>query len=381
MNTIAEIIDEKEYNALVPALENKDPKKAQHALLRSRKGPHELALLLSPGADAILDEICEQARHIAMSRVGRAIQLYAPLYLSNHCIGCCPYCGFGARRSIERRTLSSDEIASEARILKDTGLQHILLVAGEAPKQVDIDYLVAIVRRLRRLIPSVAVEVAPLSTDDYRALVAAGVDGVTLYQETYDQQIYVELHRVGPKADYYWRLEALDRAGAAGIRKLTAGALWGLAPWRHDALRLGLHLRYLQRRWWRSQVSFGVPRLRRAPNGFSIEYPLDARSLVHLIVVLRVYLGDVGVALSTRESSTLRDQLVGLGVTQMSAGSRTAPGGYGDPGSAGDQFMVYDERSPVEVAEALLALGYDPVWKDWDAGLGANGIPPGGTDD
>lgn len=357
-------------SALWETLENRDQAAVRRALARRRKTPRDLALLLSVGADALLDEIAERARRVALERVGRAVQLYAPLYVSNRCVGGCPYCGFRADRSIERRVLTLDEIASEATQLERSGLRHVLLVAGDDPRRVDVGYLCAAIRVLRRSFASVAIEVAPLAEAGYRALVEAGADGVTLYQETYDEEVYHAMHARGPKADYHFRLEALDRAGAAGMRKLTAGVLFGLAPWRRDALRLGLHMQHLMRRWWRSSVSFGVPRLRWVPADFVIPHPFVDRSLIHVMIALRAYLGDVGIAVSTRESPELRDSLVPLGVTMMSAGSRTEPGGYSEPGVAGDQFEISDSRSPAEVAAALCSLGYDPVFKDWDRGLG-----------
>jgi len=368
-------------NANTDALDNRDPVVVQNALSRRRKTPRDLALLLSPGAGEMLPQIAEHARRIALERVGRAILLYAPLYLSNRCVGGCPYCGFRANRRIERRVLGLEEIGREAAQLERLGIKHVLLVAGDDPKRVDVEYLASAIRALRWVVPSVSVEVAPLETDGYRALVEAGADGVTLYQETYDSVVYKAMHDRGPKADYDYRLVALDRAGQAGVRKLTAGVLWGLAPWRQDALRLGLHLLQLQRSWWRSTVSFGVPRLRWVPDDFEIPHPFDERSLIHVMVALRAFLGDVGVALSTRESAELRDGMVALGVTQMSAGSRTEPGGYSDPGAAGDQFEVSDTRSPAEVADALRGLGYDPVWKDWDRGLGPEQTAIGGERD
>jgi 2-iminoacetate synthase len=190
---------------------------------------------------------------------------------------------------------------------------------------------------------------------------------VTLYQETYDRTLYADLHRGGPKKDYDNRLDALNRAGTAGFHKLTVGALWGLAPWRKEALLLGLHAEHLQKTHWRSHVSVGLPRLRQVPDGFDIPHILGDRSLVNIIVALRVYLKDAGLVLSTRESAQLRDALLPLGITQMSAGSCTQPGGYGIAHDAGEQFEVADRRSPMEMAAALDRAGYEPVWKNWDS--------------
>lgn len=358
-------------NGAAEQLANADPDAARAALRSRRRGARELALLLSPGAGAILEELAAAAHEATLRHFGRTVQLYAPLYVSNRCVGSCPYCGFRGDQRIGRVSLGVGEAIAEARELSRIGIRHVLLVAGEAPGDVDPPYLAAIARALKDgPFDSVSVEVAPLDGDGYRELARGGaVDGVTLYQETYDRARYAELHRRGPKADYDRRLGALDRAGAAGIRALTAGALWGLSPWREEALALGLHARELGRRWWRSRVQIGVPRLRNVPAGFEIPHPVDDRSLAHVVVALRLFLEEYGITLSTREPRALREALLPLGVTQMSAGSRTRPGAYTLGDAGGEQFRVVDDRTPAEVARALRDLGYDPVWKDWDRGF------------
>ncbi len=354
-------------------LDNLDGAAVRAALRERRKGPRELALLLSPGADAILEELADAARRATLRHFGRTVQLYAPLYVSNRCVGRCPYCGFRGDQRIARVSLSEAEAIEEARALSRLGIRHVLLVAGDAPRDVDPGYLARVARALKDgAFDSVSVEVAPLDDAGYRALAEGGaVDGVTLYQETYDRGRYLALHAGGPKADYDGRLEALDRAGAAGVRALTAGALWGLAPWREEALALGLHAAALGRRWWRSRVQIGVPRLKNVPAGFEIPHPVDDRALAHVVVALRLFLEEDGIVLSTREPAALREGLLPLGVTQMSAGSRTRPGAYTLGDGGGEQFQVVDERAPAEVAAWLRALGYDPVWKDWDRGFDA----------
>jgi len=353
-------------------LANRDPQLVRAAIGCRRKGPRELALLLSPGADEVLEEIALAANRVTLERFGRTLQLYAPLYVSNSCVGRCPYCGFRGDQRIRRVSLSADEAIAEGEALARLGIRHVLLVSGDAPRAVDPEYLVAVARALKRgRFDSVSVEVAPLEDGGYRVLAAGGaVDGVTLYQETYDRGRYAALHAGGPKADYGFRLEALDRAGAAGIRSLTAGALWGLSPWREEALALGLHAEELSRRCWRSRVHLGMPRLKNVPAGFEIPNPVDDRALAHAVAALRLYLPDSGIVLSTREPAALRDALLPLGITQMSAGSRTRPGAYTIGDGSGQQFAVSDERTPAEVASAVRARGYDPVWKDWDRGFG-----------
>jgi 2-iminoacetate synthase len=353
------------------ALDNIEPGPVRDVLGRTDViGPRDLALLLSPGAEPLLEDLALRAREIALWRHGRAITIYAPLYLSNRCSSACPYCGFGAAKG-KGRALTLDEAVREAEHLARGGMRHLLLVGAEDPRHWPVPLMVEAVRAVRRVVPSVSVEVQPLSEDDYRSLADAGLHGVTLYQETYDSECYRALHRVGSKADYGWRLGTLDRAGAAGVRSLTAGSLLGLTPWRLEALRLGLHTRWLQHRHWRSLVGLGLPRLSNVPPGFTIEHPVDDAAFVQIICALRIFLNDAHMSLSTREPATLRDRLVHLGITHCSAGSRTSPGGYTEPGSAREQFEIADTRDPAEVARALADEGYEPVAKDWDVGLGS----------
>ncbi len=366
--SIKQIIDESERCA--PFLENTDPNRVLEAAARRRKRPRDLALLLSRGADEVLAALCDRAHHITLARFGKAMQLYAPLYISNHCVGSCLYCGFRGDKRIKRRDLSIEEIEADAAHLVDANLRHVLIVAGEDPRRVDIDRLVLTVQRLKQMVPSVSIEVAPLEEDDYRRLAEVGLDGVTLYQETYDAERYATYHKKGPKADFAFRLEAMDRAGRAGIHKLTVGSLWGLAPWREEALMLGMHTAHLQKTHWKSTIAMGLPRLKEVPDDFSIPFPVEDRAFAHIIAAMRIYFEDAGLVLSTREPEGLREKLIPLGVTQMSAGSKTEPGGYSAPGEATDQFPVSDERKPEEVADALASLGYDPVWKDWERTFG-----------
>ena len=352
-------------------LRNTDPAPVLAAICCRRKGPRELALLLSPGADGLLEELAREAHAATLRHFGRTVQMYAPLYVSNLCVGRCPYCGFRGDQAIGRVSLTVEEATAEGMELARLGLRHVLIVSGDAPGDVDLAYLAAVARALKGgPFDSVSVEVAPLDDAGYRVLAQDGaVDGVTLYQETYDATRYTDLHSEGPKADYGYRLGALDRAGAAGMRTLTAGALWGLAPWREEAFALGLHAEELSRRWWRSRVQLGIPRLKNVPAGFEIPHPVDDRSLAHIVVALRLFVEEVGLVLSTRETPRLREALLPLGITQMSAGSRTRPGAYTIGDAGGEQFQVVDDRRPEEVAGSLRARGYDPVWKDWDRGF------------
>jgi len=325
----------------------------------------DFAALLSPVAGERLEEIASAARQTSIRRFGRTVRLFAPLYLSNECVSTCTYCGFSAGNDIVRRTLTPHEVLTEARELKRRGFRHVLLVSGEHARIVSKDYLVECVRLLAPEIPSLSVEVQVWDTETYRRLVDAGCEGLVVYQETYDRSTYGEVHVKGKKRNYDWRLAAPDRGAEAGMRRLGVGALLGLhGDWQSEALALATHAHALMRRWWRCEVSASLPRLRPAAGGYQPTVPVSDRDLVQLLCALRLFLPDLGLSLSTREAPGLRDSLLQLGITQMSAGSHTEPGGYADPSEAEPQFEVSDTRSPAEVAATLRAAGYDPVWID-----------------
>ncbi|MGH9263469.1 MAG: 2-iminoacetate synthase ThiH [Acidimicrobiales bacterium] len=335
------------------------------ALRASRRTGADLGALLSPAAADRLEDMAVLAHAASVRRFGRVVRLFAPLYLSNECVSTCTYCGFSSGNEIARRTLSPEEVAAEARTLTGRGFRHILLVAGEHARVVSKDYLVDCVRALAPDVPSVSLETQVWDTATYERLVEAGCEGLVVYQETYDRDTYAAVHLKGKKRNYDWRLAAPDRAAAAGMRSLALGALLGLHPdWRSDVLALATHASALLRRWWRCEVAVSVPRLRPAAGDFQPVRPVTDREYVQILCALRLALPDVGITLSTRESSQFRDAAFKLGVTQMSAGSSTEPGGYAEPGGAEPQFEVSDTRSPPEVAAALRAAGYDPVWKD-----------------
>jgi len=333
---------------------------------QERIADDDLPLLFSAAADSLLEDLAKRSGWITAHRFGCVVNLYAPLYLSNACVNDCRYCGFARRNPIKRVTLTVDKALAEARVLYDEGFRHILLVTGEAPHAFSVDDLLRVVQRLAGLFASIAIEVFPMSATDYRRLERAGVDGLTLYQETYDRAEYSKYHD-GPKADFDARLRAIEDGGEAGFRSLGIGALLGLKNWREEATLLALHGRYLAKCFWRSRVAFSFPRLRPAEGGFAPPHPVSDRELVQMILGLRLSMPDAEIVVSTREPAYLRDALMAVGATRLSAGSRTNPGGYRDPEGAGRQFDVHDARSPREVALAIERAGREAVWKDFDA--------------
>jgi len=342
------------------------PEKVDAVLTRQSCSVDDLWVLLSPAAGERLEEMAQRAHRITLQRFGRTILLYAPLYVSNYCTNQCRYCGFNVRNSVSRRCLSIDEAFKESMLLHALGFRHILLVSGEHPDYAHAAYLAELSEKLRHVFSSVCIEVQPMSQEEYSGLIDHGVDCVTCYQETYNPETYAAMHPGGPKRDYHNRLNTLDRAAAAGIRKVGLSPLYGLDNWRVEALMTGMHAHHLETRYWQTQVCLSFPRLQHAAGAFDAPQPLDDRSLTQLVCAMRIVFPDAHLVLSTRESAHLRDRVLPLGITQMSAGSRTAPQGYSHDHEAGEQFDVMDQRSAEEVATAIAGLGYEPVWKDWD---------------
>ncbi len=341
----------------------------ERALGRPTVGLDGFAALIYPAAAPYLDEIARRARDLTRARFGRVIQMYAPLYVSNECTNACVYCGFNRDHAIRRTTLTRDQVRAEAEALWRQGFRSVLVVSGEHPRALPPEGLEEVVRELGARFPSLSLEVAPLGVEEYRRMIRAGVDGLTVYQETYDPELYARVHPAGRKRDYSWRLGTPERGARAGMRRVGLGALLGLGPWRREAVALALHALWLQKHHWQTQVCVSFPRLREAPGGFRPPAPVSDRDIVQLACALRLLLPDAGLVLSTREAPAFRDGLAPLCITHMSAGSRTEPGGYTRPGASDVQFAVEDMRTPREVAARLLDLGVEPVWKDWDPAL------------
>ena len=361
----------------------------------------DFAQLISPAAAGLLETICRRSQALTRQRFGKTIRLFAPLYLSNECINNCSYCGFSRDNPILRVTLSIEDVVREARALKEQGFRNLLLVAGEHPKFVSNGYLADCTRALHAEVPSLSHEVGPMETDEYRPLVEAGAEGLVVYQETYDREIYAQMHTAGPKRNFDWRLETPERAYHAGFRRLGIGALYGLSDWRMEAISVAAHAAYLLKNCWKAQVTISLPRVRPCAGEFEPLTHISDRELVQLVCAFRLFLPDVGLVLSTREPAKLRDGLIPLGITMISAGSHTEPGGYTGAGkdkihrtekgrivelasgasewaavperatNATGQFEIADQRSALEMSDLLKRLGYEPVWKDWDAALTA----------
>ena len=336
--------------------------------------PDRILTLVSPAARAYLEPMAQLAHGLTVQRFGKTMSLYAPLYVSNYCCNECIYCGFNCKSRSQRRRLSIEEAVEEARIIHSEGFTDLLLVSSEDPSFVTVTYLSELARCLRGLFSSISIEIHQLDTRAYAELFAAGIDGVTLYQETYDPGTYAQYHRAGPKADFKRRLHAPDQFASAGMRRLGLGVLLGLADWRLETLALASHGRRLMKYYWQSQISFSFPRLRPANKveAEQFNHLLTDTDLVQMILALRLCFADAGLVLSTRESPALRNAAVKLGITRMSAGSKTNPGGYTHNSSATEEFSVHDQRPAVEIAHMIRTSGLEPVWKDWDTAFTQN---------
>ena len=348
--------------------------------------------LIAPKSDREFEAMAQTSRALTLQNFGRTMRLFAPLYLSNECINNCRYCGFSRDNPILRVTLNVDEVIAEAQHLARQGFRQILLVAGEHPKFAGRDYLAECVRALAPDFSSISIEVGPMETEDYVPIVEAGAEGLVVYQETYNRGIYAEMHTAGPKRDFNFRLECAERAYTAGFRRLGIGALIGLSRWQDEAVALAAHLEHLFKYCWQAQITVSLPRLRPAAGEFRPLFSMTDRELAQLVCALRITFPQLGIVLSTRERAPLRDSLALIGVTMMSAGSHTEPGGYtrrgrahlhrtlrgrivapefqdGEDQLATGQFEISDERAPAEIAAILRRRGLDPVWKDWDQAL------------
>lgn len=363
----------------------------QFESLLARPSPRirDFKRLLEPKTDGELRAMAARSAAITRKYFGRTMRLFAPLYLSNECINSCTYCGFSRENPILRVTLEIDQTRREAEHLVGEGFRSILLVAGEHPKFVSNGYLERCVGELAPVVPSISIEVAPMEAHEYRPLVEAGAEGLVVYQETYHPDTYARHHVFGPKKDFPWRLDCPERGHEAGFRRIGIGALFGLYDWRYEAVALATHLEYLGRAAWKSFLTVSLPRLRPAAGGFVPEAPLPDREFLQLVCALRITFPQAGIVLSTREPAALRDAAAPIGITMMSAGSHTEPGGYTGQGrdalhltvrgkivpaenqaeSATGQFLISDERDAAEIAAMLRTRGLDPVWKDWDSAL------------
>lgn len=338
----------------------------ERALSTGRRTLEDFKALISPAATPYLEDMARMSQQLTQKRFGKTIQMYTPVYLSNVCTNECVYCGFNLSNKLKRKILSLDEILIEANEIKNLGFKHILLVSGEASQTVHVGYFKKAIELIKPHFSNISIEVQPLEEEEYSLLQTAGVYAVLIYQETYNKEKYPVYHPKGKKANYEFRLETPDRAGRAGMHKIGLGVLLGLEDWRADSFFCALHLDYLQKKYWRTKYSISFPRIRPSKGAFEPNIIVSDKELVQLICAYRLMNEDVELSISTRESEVFRNHVIKLGITSMSAGSKTNPGGYAVDTESLEQFAISDERSVNEVAQYISSINYDPVWKDWD---------------
>ncbi len=341
----------------------------ESALSKKHRSLDDFMALISPAADSYLEDIANISKQTTQRRFGKTIQMYIPLYLSNECQNICTYCGFSYNNNIPRKTLSEKEIIKEIMVIKEYGYDHILLVTGEANNTVGVDYLKNVLNLIKPYFSNISIEVQPLSHESYEDLSQIGLNSVMVYQETYNKERYQTYHPKGKKSNFNYRLNTPDRIGKAKIHKIGLGVLLGLEDWRTDSFFTALHLKYLEKTYWKTKYSVSFPRLRPAKGAIKPNVNITDREMVQLICSYRLFNEDLELSLSTRESEEFRNHLIGLGITSISAGSKTNPGGYANGSTSLKQFEISDERLPSEFAEIVRKKGYEPVWKDWDSSM------------
>ncbi len=351
--------------ALSAALRETTGEQVLKIIGKERLTTMDFLALLSPAAEEHLELMAQKAYALTVQHFGRVILLYTPMYLSDYCTNQCTYCGFNATNTFTRKQLTMEEVAREAENIAATGLKHILILTGDAPKIAGLSYIRDCVKVLKNYFSSIAIEVYAMEREEYESLMEAGVDSMTLYQETYNREIYDTLHIKGPKKDYSYRLDAPERACKAGMRSVNVGALLGLDNWRKDGFFTGIHADYLQNNYSDIEISISLPRIR--PTMGSYEQPLQVtdKNMVQFMTAFRLFMPRAGITLSTRERAEFRNHAIKLGITKMSAGVNTAVGGHSDNQENSGQFSISDTRNVQEMCEAISKLGYQPICKDW----------------
>jgi len=363
--TFKNIFDQYNWDKVLSDILSKNEQDVQRALSKEKRTIEDFKALISPAAKPYLEEMAQLSYQITKKRFGNTIQMYAPMYLSNECQNICTYCGFSMTNTIPRRTLTDEEILKEVDYLKSKGYDHILLVTGEANRTVGVPYIENAIQLIQSRFANITIEVQPLDQGDYELLIKSGLYAVLVYQETYHKDEYKKHHPKGKKSNFEYRLETPDRLGRAGIHKIGLGALFGLEDWRADSFFTALHLQYLQKTYWKTKYSISFPRLRPHSGGLEPKVEMTDSDLVQLICAFRLLDEDVELSMSTRESEVFRENVVNLGITSISAESKTNPGGYVVEPQSLEQFEISDERSTEAVVSMLKSKGLEVVWKDW----------------
>lgn len=367
MKTFKNIVDKMNWELIQKSIYNKTYSDVENALSKEKLNLEDFKALISPAAEPFIEQMAQKSHQLTQERFGKTIQLYAPLYLSNECQNICTYCGFSLDVKIKRKTLTDKELLEEVKILKSYGYDHVLLVTGEANKTVGVDYIKNAIKIVKPYFSHISIEVQPLKQHEYEILINEGLNTVLVYQETYNRENYKKHHPKGKKSNYDYRVETHDRLGKAGIYKMGIGVLIGLEDWRTDSFYAASHLNYLEKTYWKSKYSISFPRLRPCAGGVELKSVMTDKQLVQLICAYRIFNQEVELSMSTRESETFRDHIIKLGITSISADSKTDPGGYANPKQNLEQFEIHDKRTTQEFIKQIKDQGYEPVFKGWDS--------------
>jgi 2-iminoacetate synthase len=369
MSNFIDIFQTLKWDEVKASIYAKTSRDVEYALAADKRSLEDFKALISPAAAPYLEQMAEISQQLTVRRFGKVLQMYVPLYLSNECKNICTYCGFSYNNKLKRKTLSSMEIMQEVAVIKDMGYDHVLLVTGEDNETVHVDYFKKVLELIRPHFAHISMEVQPLDLQEYQQLTPYGLNTVLVYQETYHEDDYKKHHPKGKKSNFRYRLETPDRLGQAGIHKMGLGVLIGLEDWRADCFFTALHLNYLEKKYWQTKYSLSFPRLRPFSGGLEPKVEMSDRELVQLICAYRIFNQEVELSMSTRESESFRNNIIKLGITSISAGSKTNPGGYAVEPDTLKQFEISDERTAEQIAQMIRLQGYEPVWKDWDNSL------------
>lgn len=349
------------------AINSKTARDVEIALSKEHLNIDDFMALISPAAEPYIENMAQLSHKYTMERFGKTISMYIPLYVSNSCSNYCVYCGFNHNNPMQRTTLTMEQVKAECEAIRRLGpFENLLIVSGEFPSVNGVDYIEKVLQTARPYFNNLTIEVMPMKENDYYRLTQSGLNGVVCFQETYNEANYKKYHPKGMKSIYEWRLNGYDRMGAAGVHKIGMGVLIGLEDWRTDVTMLARHLQYLRRNYWRTRYSINFPRMCPSEGGYQPKVVMSDKELAQLTFAFRLFDHDVDISYSTRENPAFRANMMRLGVTSMSAGSKTEPGGYATSPDALEQFEVSDDRTPLEVVNEIRALGYEAVWKDWD---------------
>jgi len=358
----------KQFNdiQILDVIESIDATSVDRSIYKEKLSIHDFAALISPAAQNFLEPMAQRSQDIKKRYFGNTIQLFTPMYLSNYCNNHCLYCGFNHDVEMLRYQMTAEEIDNEAKAIAETGLKHILILTGDAPSKASIDYLERCCHILKAYFSSISIEIYALETNEYQRLINAGVDGLTLYQETYSESLYEQLHPKGPKKNYQFRLDAPQRGAEAGMRTVNIGSLLGLDYWQRDIFYTALHAKWLESKFPETEFSISLPRIRPHDGCYQPKHPVSDREMVQMICAIRLFLPRCGITISTRENEWFRNNILKVGITKLSAGSKTSVGGHTIGGKQHSQFEISDKRSVEEMVHYLKKMNIQPLYKDWE---------------